>query len=229
MTTIRHTRLAPPGLVPGGDDALARLLADAAPPHDLSREFRGEDGAVTAFREARRAAVSPFRKRSLDARRLLVVKSVIVLAALSGGGVAFAAVTGHLPGRPGGHPPTPSSVAPSVIPSAVTGPGHPSRPGTRAPGPAASRAGAPAARPAGRPSAGTGASGATGGSGASGGSEPAVLPSVPPARVPGIGVPGAGVSAGPVRVPAPPSLPVRAPLSPAAKAALPSGASSGVP
>lgn len=216
MMSIRHARLASPGVRPGDDDALARLLADAAPGHDCERELRGEADAVTAFREARRVFSSPSRKRPVRAGKLLVIKSVVIVAALSGGSVAFAAVTGHIPGRPAGRPAGPSSVAPSVSPHPAPAENGQSRTGGKGPAGAASpasRAGKLTTSPAGQP-----APQSPGGSTAA---QPTALPAAQPAGVPGVGV---RASAGPVRLPGVPvSLPVSASLSPAAQPTLPAG------
>lgn len=220
MITNRHTRLASPGARPGDDDALARLLADAAPAPGCDRELRGETDAVAAFREARRVPSSLSRKRPVRAGKLLVIKSVIVVAGLSGGGVAFAAVTGHLPGRPADRPAAPSSVAPSVSPHAAATEGSRSRTGAKVRAGTASPASpagkltmSPAGQPASQPSGGTPA--------AHPAAQPTALPAVQPAGAPDVGV---GASAGPVRLPgAAASLPVSASLSPAVKPTLPAG------
>jgi hypothetical protein len=116
------------------DDGLARLLADAAPPRAegwAGHELRGEADAVAAFRLG---PDSPVRGRSWRAGKLFVLKTVIAAVALSGGGVAFAAVTGHLPASsaPARSPAVPAR--PAVPPSVTSLPSPAAQPpGSRLP------------------------------------------------------------------------------------------------
>jgi len=60
----------------------------------------------------------------LSAGRLLTLKTVIAVVGLSGGGVALASATGHLPAELGGHPAATSSASSSASASASARAGH---------------------------------------------------------------------------------------------------------
>ncbi len=91
-------------------DALASLLAVAAgSAHD--RELAGEAEAVLAFRRARLDPAPQSRRPLMSATKLLVAKAVIAALGVSGGGVALAAATGHLPSNLTGKPAAASSAA----------------------------------------------------------------------------------------------------------------------
>ena len=215
MSITRHSRPTRPG--PGPDDALARLLADAAPRHDYARELPREADAVAAFHQARRVPAAASRRRRIRAGKLLTLKAVIAVVGLSGGGVAFAAVTGHLPVHPGSRPAAPASAAPSISPGAAGARVHHPA-GRPSPSPRPSGPGPATARPGTRP-----AVPASGQSAAPAGGTPAVVPSAAPsAAVPGAGL---GASAGPVSGSAgtPTVLPVSPPLSPVGKPLRPAG------
>lgn len=111
--------------------ALAGLLAAAAaPPRD--RELAGEHQAVAAFREARLSPANNPRRPEMSAAKLLAVKALIAVLGVSGGGVALAAATGHLPAQPGGShsPASPAAAAPAAAHSTPSAAGHPaSHPG----------------------------------------------------------------------------------------------------
>lgn len=84
-----------------GVDAVAGLLADAAAPA-REAELAGQPAALAAFRSARLDPAPKPRRRSLIRSRLvasLATKTVAAtVIAVAFGGVATAAVTGHLPG-----------------------------------------------------------------------------------------------------------------------------------
>lgn len=111
MSTSRHPRATKHS--PAADEALARLLANAAPPRDYSRELRGEEAAIAAFRDARPRPASIQRRQRMSATKLFAVKAVIAAVGLSGGGVALAATTGHMPAQLGGKPAIAASGSPS--------------------------------------------------------------------------------------------------------------------
>jgi len=90
--------------------ALASLLAFAAAP-EADHELAGEAEAVRAFRRAHLGPASQPRRPLMSATRLLVAKAVIVAVGVSGGGVALAAATGHLPANLTGKPAAASSAA----------------------------------------------------------------------------------------------------------------------
>ncbi|MGK5556593.1 hypothetical protein ACSNOI_33780 [Actinomadura kijaniata] len=134
------------GLPDFGDHAgMTRLLAAATAPA-RPEELTGEEAAVAAFRDARAAA--PGRR---GRTRLLTVKAAVVAAALlAGGGVAWAASTGNLPGQSPSRPPAtptqrpapgsgsmvpvdPNSPSPRTVPGGPTSSGAPARPGSPAP------------------------------------------------------------------------------------------------
>jgi hypothetical protein len=98
-------------------DALASLLvAAAAPAHD--RELAGEADAVTAFREAHLSpATRPRRPLMSATTKLLAVKAVLAAMGITGGGVALAAATGHLPSQFGG---TPAAAGSAHAPASAT-------------------------------------------------------------------------------------------------------------
>ena len=98
--------------------ALASLLAFAAAP-EADHELAGEAEAVRAFRRAHLGPASQPRRPLMSATRLLVAKAVIVAVGVSGGGVALAAATGHLPANLTGKPAAASSAAAAThMPSA---------------------------------------------------------------------------------------------------------------
>jgi hypothetical protein len=90
--------------------ALASLLAFAAAP-EAGRELAGEAEAMTAFRRAHLGPATQSRRPSMSATKLLVAKAVIAAVGVSGGGVALAAATGHMPANLTGKPAAASSAA----------------------------------------------------------------------------------------------------------------------
>jgi hypothetical protein len=98
--------------------ALASLLAFAAAPA-ADRELAGEAEAVTAFRRAHLGPATQQRRPLMSATKLLLAKAVIAAVGVSGGGIALAAATGHLPANLTGTPAAASSaVAATAMPSA---------------------------------------------------------------------------------------------------------------
>lgn len=88
---------------PADRDALAGLLAAAAASaHD--RELGGEAEAAMAFRRALPGPAHQPRRPSMSATKLLAAKAILAAAGVTGGGVALAAVTGHLPSNLTGTP-----------------------------------------------------------------------------------------------------------------------------
>jgi len=100
--------------------ALASLLAFAATP-EPDRELAGEAEAVTAFRRAHLSPAPQPRRPSMSATKLLVAKAVIAAVGVSGGGVALAAATGHLPANLTGKPAAASSAADATHTPAASG------------------------------------------------------------------------------------------------------------
>jgi hypothetical protein len=90
--------------------ALASLLAFAAAP-EADRELVGEAEAVQAFRRAHLGPATQPRRPSMSATKLLVAKAVIAALGVSGGGVALAAATGHMPANLTGKPAAAGSAA----------------------------------------------------------------------------------------------------------------------
>ena len=92
-------------------DPLACLLAvaAAAPAHD--RELAGEAEAVMAFRRALSGPAPQPRRPMMSATKLLVAKAVLAAVGVTGGGVALAAATGHMPSNLTGTPAAASSAA----------------------------------------------------------------------------------------------------------------------
>ncbi|GAA1527830.1 hypothetical protein GCM10009678_06950 [Actinomadura kijaniata] len=132
------------GLPDFGDHAgMTRLLAAATAPA-RPEELAGEEAAVAAFRDARAAA--PGRR---GRTRLLTVKAAVVAAALlAGGGVAWAASTGNLPGQSPSRPPAtpthrPAPGSGSMVPVDPNSPGPRTVPG----GPTSSGTPAPSGSP----------------------------------------------------------------------------------
>jgi hypothetical protein len=116
MSTTRHPRPTHPGRHAKtrhntADGALSRLIANAAPPREYRRELRGEKEAVAAFAKARLNPAAAPRRRLMSAGKLLTLKTVIAVVGLSGGSVALASATGHLPAQLGGHPAAASSAS----------------------------------------------------------------------------------------------------------------------
>jgi hypothetical protein len=124
--TIERLLVGPVADAPDGPEALVRLLTAvrAAPrPHELT----GERAAVQAFRTARSGSVVRVPARSR--RRILAgaLGAKVALAALlaaATGGVAFAAVTGTLPGplSGGDTDPTPPVASTGERPSPTAAP-----------------------------------------------------------------------------------------------------------
>ncbi|MFE1317691.1 hypothetical protein [Kitasatospora phosalacinea] len=145
-----------------GRPELAALLAAAATSEAAGDgPLPGEEGALAAFRQARRQPTPQQHRRrkmadSALARALSAKAVAVALGVTAVGGVAVAASTGRLPEVLGGPAPAPSATsaapAPSTgepqSPSASPGAGRTGRPTA-----GASRSGVPA-RPSGRPSAG---------------------------------------------------------------------------
>src|SRR5262249_20370040 len=88
--------------------ALASLLEFAAAP-EAGRELAGEAEAVTAFRRAHLGPATQPRRPLMSATRLLVAKAVLAAVGVSGGGIALAAATGHMPANFTGKPAAASS------------------------------------------------------------------------------------------------------------------------
>lgn len=110
-----------------GSDPLTQLLAVAASPARPD-ELAGEEAAVMAFRTANLARPPQSRRRSMlstTLAKLATAKAAVAVIAVSGGGIALAAGSGHLPGASGSnHHPTarPEISAPASH--------HPTRSGT---------------------------------------------------------------------------------------------------
>ena len=90
--------------------ALASLLSAATSPAS-GRELAGEDDAVLAFRYAHLGPAPRSRRSSMSVTKLLAVKALIAAVGLSGGGVALAAATGHMPSVTGSSSAAASSAA----------------------------------------------------------------------------------------------------------------------
>jgi hypothetical protein len=90
--------------------ALASLLTAATAPAS-HRELAGEDDVVLAFRYAHLGPAPRPRRPSMSVTKLLAVKAVIAAVGLTGGGVALAAATGHMPSVSGGNSSSASSAA----------------------------------------------------------------------------------------------------------------------
>lgn len=106
-------------------DPLAGLLAAAAAPA-REEELAGEDTAVAAFRDARRALAPQPRRRFMLKSVLVKASLVAAVAAVGSGGVALAASAGHLPGTNSSeHPATAQN---SHRPADATASRHASRP-----------------------------------------------------------------------------------------------------
>jgi hypothetical protein len=114
-------------------DPLAELLAAAASPA-RPRELIGEEAAVMAFRSAHLAQAPESRRRSMlktALTKLATAKAALAVIAVSGGGVALAAGSGHLPGT--GSPDTHPTARPDISASArhdETHSAHPAAPAT---------------------------------------------------------------------------------------------------
>lgn len=100
-----------------GHDALGSLLSAAAAPAS-DRELAGEAKAVLAFRSAHLGPAPRPRRSSMSATKLLAAKAVLAALGVTGGGVALAAATGHLPANLTGTPAAASSAASSAGASA---------------------------------------------------------------------------------------------------------------
>ncbi|MGB2572127.1 hypothetical protein ACPFP2_27330 [Micromonospora citrea] len=117
-----------------GPASLVRLLAAVrAAPHPA--ELRGEAAAMQAFQRA--CAGAPLPVRTLSARPGVLAGlaglkvALAALAVAATGGVAFAAVTGTLPGRPDSDDPgTRPSAAPATTPAATADAGTSGGPAT---------------------------------------------------------------------------------------------------
>jgi hypothetical protein len=138
-TTADHLLRGGPASPPADGDVLASLLlAAAAPPHD--RELAGEADAAAAFRQAHLSPAPQPRRPSMSApTKLLAVKAVLAAMGITGGGVALAAATGHLPSQPGG---TPAAAGSAAAPAGATA----------TPPASATAGGSPASDPAASPS-----------------------------------------------------------------------------
>ncbi|MEU4368073.1 hypothetical protein [Micromonospora chersina] len=133
--TVERLLVGPGADAQDGPEALVRFLAAvrAAPrPHELS----GEGAALQAFRMAQAGDPVPLRV-SRPGRRLRggLVGAKLALAALlatASGGVALAAVTGHLPGPLGGGGGAGTTASPTAgvdgRPTPTGGPDHPTTP-----------------------------------------------------------------------------------------------------
>ncbi|MEU0154497.1 hypothetical protein [Micromonospora fulviviridis] len=137
--TVERLLVGPAADPQDGPEALVRFLAAvrAAPrPHELS----GEGAALQAFRMARAGAAVPVTvsrpERRLRAGLLGAKLALATLLATATGGVALAAVTGHLPGPLGGGGGADTTASPSAGPAGRPTPtGGPSHPTTPAPAP----------------------------------------------------------------------------------------------
>jgi hypothetical protein len=131
-----------------GSDPLAQLLAAAATPARPD-ELAGEEAAVMAFRAANLARPPQSRRRSMLSTALAkvaTVKAAVAVVAVSGGGIALAAGSGHLPGVSG------SDHHPTARPDASATAGHhpthsPASAGSADPGAAASHNSTPNGSP----------------------------------------------------------------------------------
>ncbi|MFG3579913.1 hypothetical protein [Micromonospora chersina] len=136
--TVERLLVGPAADAQDGPEALVRFLAAvrAAPrPHELS----GEGAALQAFRMAQAGDPFPLRvSRPVRRLRAGLVGAKLALAALlatATGGVALAAVTGHLPG-PLGSGGADTTASPSAgVDGQPTPTGDPSHPSTPASGP----------------------------------------------------------------------------------------------
>ncbi|MFG2108950.1 hypothetical protein [Micromonospora chersina] len=138
--TVERLLVGPAADAQDGPEALVRFLAAvrAAPrPHELS----GEGAALQAFRMAQAGDPVPLRvarpERRLRAGLVAAKLALAALLATATGGVALAAVTGHLPGPLGGGG---GGAGTTASPSAgsdgrPTPTGDPSHPSTPATGP----------------------------------------------------------------------------------------------
>ena len=99
--------------------ALASLLAFAAAP-EADRELVGEAEAVMAFRRAHLGPATQPRRPSMSATKLLVAKAVLAAVGVTGGGVALAAATGHMPANLTGKPAAAGSAAAAAAPATAT-------------------------------------------------------------------------------------------------------------
>jgi hypothetical protein len=136
MSTNRRRRLTrttagqllrgrPASELADGDVLASLLMAAAAPAHDC--ELAGEAEALTAFRQAHLSpATQPRRPLMSATTKLLAVKAALAAMGITGGGVALAAASGHLPSQLGGSPAAASSARASasatVTPSASGSP-----------------------------------------------------------------------------------------------------------
>ncbi|MFD8594715.1 hypothetical protein ACFV1L_06920 [Kitasatospora sp. NPDC059646] len=148
---------------PGRPELAALLAAAAATGTAGDGPLPGEEGAVAAFREARRQpAPSTHRRRKMAdtalARALSAKAMAVALGATAIGGVAFAAGTGRLPEVLGGPAPAPPATSAAPVASSGT-PGPPGTPsagsgGGRSAKPSgtAGRSGGPSGRPSGQAS-----------------------------------------------------------------------------
>lgn len=115
---LRSGPVSGPAGQPAYRDALTGLLAVAtAPAHD--RELAGEAEAAMAFRRALLGPAHQPRRPSMSATKLLAAKAVLAALGVTGGGVALAAATGHLPSNLTGTPAAARSAASTTaMPSA---------------------------------------------------------------------------------------------------------------
>jgi hypothetical protein len=132
MSTSRRRRLnrtaaeqllrsRPASLLADGDALASLLVAAAAPARD--RELAGEAEAVTAFREAHLSPVTQPRRPLMSATtKLLAIKAALAVMGVTGGGVALAAATGHLPSQLGGTPAAAGSAQASASATATPSP-----------------------------------------------------------------------------------------------------------
>ncbi|MBE1532480.1 hypothetical protein [Actinomadura algeriensis] len=169
----RAAKLLLAGSSPAGRHTALRALLDAAAPPEPAARPAGEDAAAAAFTAAAAAArarpAAPERPRRSVLRRFVTVKAMVVTVtvAVFGGGVAYATITGNLPGqderRERSPSPSPSRTDPAapgrhvhpVAPPALSSPNaRTSAPD--APGRTAGRGRSASAQPSTRPSAPTG-------------------------------------------------------------------------
>ncbi|GGR92865.1 hypothetical protein GCM10010169_41510 [Micromonospora fulviviridis] len=133
--TVERLLVGPAADAQDGPDALVRFLAAvrAAPrPHELS----GEGAALEAFRMAQAGDAVPVTvsrpERRLRAGLLGAKLALGALLATATGGVALAAVTGHLPGPLGGGGGADTTASPSTgadgRPTQSAGPSQPATP-----------------------------------------------------------------------------------------------------
>ena len=147
---VRGARAGTPG-----SDPLAKLLVAAASPARRD-ELAGEEAAVMAFRAANLAHPPVSRRRSMLSialAKLASVKVAVAVVAVSGGGIALAAGSGHLPGvggssqHPTARPDTNATTGQHPTKSSASGASGTSPGSGTSAGPGSSRSAAPNGSP----------------------------------------------------------------------------------